>query len=396
MHRRFYFLVLLCVLALCAPSPGLAQEAAQDGKAPDRHKAAAQEPGKPGQEAKQQQGPPPSRVVTAKARSGQVMPELEYVSTVYFPEVANVASEVSGRVDKITFEEGDQVKEGDELVILDTEVTRTDLDASQFLHKQVLSSLENAEKELSRMQELLGRRTISQQDYDAAFFEAAGLRNKATALEANTRKLQLQLKKSVTHAPFDGVVLERHAERGEWLNAGSLVATVARNDCVDVLVSLPQNVLPFVRKEMPLDVRIGATTYKGKVEAIIPKGDVATRTFPVKVRLPNPGNLAQGMEARVRIPSGDKIEAVLVPRDAVLLARGQNMVWLALGGKAVGIPVNVTAYVGLDAAVQPVVPDAPLAPGMDVVIKGNERLRPGQPVMLVDEKGQPVAPKKDS
>ncbi len=387
MYRRllFLFLALLCV-AFLLPALAASQEAPDKHERPDRpdeKSAAGDKPlgppqGKP-------QGPPPARVVAAKAKSGMVRPTQEFVATIHFPEVADVAAEVSGRVDAVNFEAGDQVGRGDALVALDTEITRTELEAAIHEHKQVLSSLESAEKELARMEQLLANHTVPQQDYDTAFFLVAGLRNKATALDAETKKLQITLHKSVIRAPFDGVVLERLTQRGEWLGTGSAVASLARNDVVDVYVHLPQPLLGYIHKGLDLDVRIGAATHTGTVEAVIPKGDVATRTFPVKIRLPNPGDLAQGMEARLRVPAGEMVEAVLVPRDAVLQAQAQTSVWAALGGKAVNIPVRVTAYPGLDAAVQSVSPELQLAPGMDVVIKGNERLRPGQPVVLVNE-----------
>jgi membrane fusion protein, multidrug efflux system len=390
MYRRprFLFLALLC-LALLMPALAAGQDAPDRPDRPDRSdgpdekSAAGDKPQGPPQG--KSQGPPPARVVVAKAKSGMVRPTQEFVATIHFPEVADVAAEVAGRVDAVNFEAGDQAGQGDALVVLDTEITRTELEAAIHEHKQVLSSLESAEKELARMEQLLSKHTVPQQEYDTAFFLVAGLRNKATALDAETKKLQITLEKSVIHAPFDGVVLERLTQRGEWLGIGSAVASLARNDVVDVHVHLPQVLLGYIHKGLDLDVRIGAATHTGTVEAVIPKGDVATRTFPVRIRLPNPGDLAQGMEARLRVPAGEMVEAVLVPRDAVLQAQAQTSVWAALGGKAVNIPVRVTAYPGQDAAVQSVSPELQLAPGMDVVIKGNERLRPGQPVVLVNE-----------
>ncbi len=383
MYRRGLLLplVLLIIITIITSPPCVAQESGGKPAAPTGEKSQGSPQGQP-------QGPPPARVVAAKTRSGMVNPTQEYVATLHFPEVADVAAEVSGRVDTVNFEAGDQIAKGFELVVLDTEITRTDLEAAIHEHKQVLSSLENAEKELARMEELLKNRTVPQQDYDTAFFLAAGLRNKATALEAQSKKLKIQLEKSVTRAPFDGVVLERLTQRGEWLNTGSAVASLARNDVVDAHVHLPQSVLSYLEKGQTLDVRVGTQNHTGTLEAVIPKGDVSTRTFPVRIRLPNPGHLAQGMDARVRIPSGEKIEAILIPRDAVLQAQGQTSVWVALEGKAVNIPIRVAAYPGLDAAVQSLSPELQLVSGMDVVIKGNERLRPGQPVLLVNEPGQ--------
>ncbi len=379
---------LLVMFFLVAPAAWSAQDnAAQDKAAQER----ALQKGQTAQQGKENsdkaggkpQGPPPARVVTASARSGEVRPQYEYVGTVYFPEVSDVAAEVSGRVENYTFEEGRGVSAGQQLVELDTELVQKDLETAKFEYRNVHSSLENARRELGRIRSLYEKKTVSEQDYDKAFYLVAGLENRATALKAKVARLEIQLEKSATKAPFDGLVLERMVDRGEWVNPGATVAVVARNDVVDVRLHVPENVLPYLREGLELPVRIGSRELTGTVHAVIPQGDVSTRTFPVKIRASNDGSLAQGMEARVRVPVGQKREAVLVSRDAVLLAQGQTSLWAVFGDQAVNIPVEVTAYMGMDAAVRSLDPGMELKPGMQVVVKGNERLRPGQRVVVV-------------
>ena len=383
MEKRMYTLrktvcALLCVFFLTifatwAP----AQE--KDGSA---NKAAS--PEKPAQqEQAKQQGPPPAIVVTATAKSGLIQPQYEYIGSVYFPELSEVAAEISGRVDDYTFEEGRPVKKGQPLIKLNTELEKKDLETAKSEYRNIYSSLENARRDLERIKALYQKKTVSEQDYDKAFYLVAGLENRATALEAKVQRLEIELKRADTRAPFDGVVLQRLVDRGEWLNPGTTVALIARNDVVDVQVNVPQEVLAFLHEGQTLPIIIGEQRFEGEVFAIIPQGDVATRTFPVKVRIDNPGNLAQGMEARVRVPTGSETESVLVPRDAVLMARGINSLWAIFNDLAVNIPVEVTAYQGMEAAVRSLVEETPLKPGMQVVIKGNERLRPGQKVVVV-------------
>jgi RND family efflux transporter MFP subunit len=175
-------------------------------------------------------------------------------------------------------------------------------------------------------------------------------------------------------------VLAKHTSVGEWLSPGSAVADVAMDGAVDVVVEAPQAILGFQAKGAEVELSVAGRSLKGVITAVIPKGDVATRTFPVKVRVTNDGSLAQGMEARVRLASGVEAKAVLVPRDAVVQAFGAYVVWLVQGGAAVQVPVQVQAYVGMEAAVA----GQGFGPGMDVVVKGNERLRPGQPVMAAN------------
>jgi multidrug efflux pump subunit AcrA (membrane-fusion protein) len=112
------------------------------------------------------------------------------------------------------------------------------------------------------------------------------------------------------------------------------------------------------------------------VAALVPQGDVATRTFPLRILLPSAPNLAQGMEARAILANGPVSETLLVPRDAVASAFGQQAVWTVQEGKAVMLPAVVVGFQGDMAGVRA----EGLTAGMPVVVKGNERLRPGQPV----------------
>ena len=96
----------------------------------------------------------------------------------------------------------------------------------------------------------------------------------------------------------------------------------------------------------------------------------------MKIRVENNGGLAEGMEARVILPKGLGGMTMIVSRDAVISMRGQQVVWAVLDGKAVPIPVFVVGFRGLVAGVK----SDKLKEGMDIVVKGNERLQPGQAV----------------
>ncbi|MGE4299253.1 MAG: efflux RND transporter periplasmic adaptor subunit [Desulfovibrionaceae bacterium] len=319
---------------------------------------------------------PPAPVVVATARSGMVLPRAEYVGTVEFTEESQVAAEVEGRVRSVRFEEGEHVRKGGMLVELSTDLLQQDSAAAKANLEKVRADLENAARELARQATLYKSRTVSEKSYDDARYAHQALSSQAMSLEAEVERLAIKISKARIRAPYDGVVLEKNADLGEWVSPGSVVATIARDDAVDVVVDVPQGVLSHIAPGQDVPVTVGPMRFVGKVFAVIPKGNVATRTFPVKVRIRDAQGLAQGMEARASLPSGAKTAVVLVPRDAVIQAYGQFSVWAAVDGKAVQIPVTVASYEGMQAAIMA----NGLKEGMQVVIKGNERLRPGQPV----------------
>jgi len=322
------------------------------------------------------QGPPPALVVTAPSKAGVVVPRSDFVGTVRFPELSQVATEVGGRVLTVRFEEGDRVAAGKNLVTLDTALLQKRLEAAEAGLREAQASLELARIEFERRRTLIGSGSISQQEFDEASFSVRELESRAASQDAEAARLRLELAKTGVPAPFSGVVLERNVERGEWLSAGATVALVGFDDAMDVMLDVPQEVLAFVAPGQEAEVTVGGKRLKGRVQAVIPKGDVATRTFPVKIRIAGSPGLAEGMEATVHLASGAQVEAVLVPRDAVALMRGQTVIFVPENGAAKLIPVHVVAYEGLGAWVQ----GPGLADAMPIVVKGKERLYPGAPV----------------
>jgi multidrug efflux pump subunit AcrA (membrane-fusion protein) len=111
---------------------------------------------------------------------------------------------------------------------------------------------------------------------------------------------------------------------------------------------------------------------------------VATRTFPLKIRVKNSANLKEGMQARVALPVAEKKEALIVPRDALITMFGKTVIFAVIDSKAKMIPVAVIGYEDAAAGVNA----SGLEEGMKVVVKGNERLREGQGVSLADDYGQ--------
>jgi multidrug efflux pump subunit AcrA (membrane-fusion protein) len=157
---------------------------------------------------------------------------------------------------------------------------------------------------------------------------------------------------------------------------------IAKDDVVDIIVDLPERLIRLVKIGINVRVTVGEQELSGKIITVVPKGDVATRTFPVKIRMPNTLSLIEGMTARVKLPTGKAVQTLIVPRDAVIPVFGRTVVFAVIDSKARMIPVNIIGYAGLIIGVAA----QGLKDGMMVVIKGNERLRDGQ-MVLVDKQG---------
>jgi RND family efflux transporter MFP subunit len=321
-------------------------------------------------------GPPPALVAVAEVKAGTVSPQAEFLGTVYYAEVSDVAAEVAGLVESVKVEDGQRVKLGQPLVELRTDLLAKRLEAARSSHQQVLAELKIAEIELGRREKLFEKGSISEQSYDDNRFRARALEQRAGSLSAEAERIELEIKKAVIRAPFDGVVIRRSVDRGEWIAEGRTVAVLARDDVIDVMVEVPESYIRQVRSEGKVRIRIDGTDLEGTVAALIPRGDVATRTFPVKLRAANSQAFIEGMSASVWLPTAKTQNVFIVSRDALIPSSGRTVVFVLDDSKVRALPVAVIAYEGADVGIA----GEGLKEGMRVVVKGNERLRDGQEV----------------
>ncbi len=324
----------------------------------------------------QKDGRPPAPVVTAKVSSGEVAPQSEFIGTVNFTEISDVAAEIGGKVGSVVVSDGQEVKEGDVLVELSSEILDAQINGAKAKLNQAASDFELARLNNTRIKALFKSESVAEGEYDQKRLGARSSQAAMAAARASLDQLNTEKGLKTIRAPYDGMILERHVDRGEWVSSGAAVITMSRAGEFDVVINAPESAMRAVKPGLEVSVKAGGGEYKGRVYAVIPKGDVATRTFPVKIRLNGVTGLAEGMAARVSLPSGAAGTTLVLPRDAVISNRGTLVVWAVLEGKAVPMPVTVVGYKGLVAGVS----SKDLKEGMDVVVKGNERLQPGQPV----------------
>jgi len=326
-------------------------------------------------------GEAPAQVVAAEVRAGLVQSEAEFVGTVYWVEVAEVAAEVGGKVERVNFEEGGRVQAGQTLVEVNSDLLRQTLRAKLASQQQAQVELRKARQDFKRFARLYREATVSEQSYDEYRFQVLGLEKKVASLEAEAERLKLELDKSAVRAPFEGLILAKNVSPGEWLSPGSAVASLARADSLEVVVNVPGKVVRFAQPGLEVEVEISGQRLPGRVLTVIPKGDVATRTFPLKIGIESRPWLIEGMEAHLRLPSGERVETLLVPRDAVVTPLGQTVVFAVREGRSRQVPVRVVGYEGVWAGVEA----EGLSSGDKVIVKGNERLRDDQAVQIKEE-----------
>lgn len=325
------------------------------------------------------QPPPATPVVTAPVREGTIKPTVSLVGAVRARAESLVAAEVGGIVREVGARRGGVVRRGDVLAQLRDAEVEEELAGAQAEVRLAEAELEKARADRARAEELVARQVAPQEQLDATRRDAQVWEQRLAKARAAARLLEDRVGRQTVRAPFDGIVVEEHAEVGEWVAKGGAVAQVADQETVLVRVPVPEQYVVEISAGQGVPVTVdalGGREFRGIVSAVIPTGDPQARTFPVEVEVKNPqGQIRSGMTARVLFRVGDPRPEQLVPKDALVPRGGRTLVYAVVEGAAHEISVEVVGFQGDRAAVRGALP-----PGAPVVVRGNERLRQGQPV----------------
>jgi RND family efflux transporter MFP subunit len=277
--------------------------------------------------------------------------------------------------------EGDYVKKGDVLTLLKATDLNIRLKAATAAKGEAEARYRFAAKELARREKLKDANSIAAKSYDEALYEFQALEQQVLRHNADIEELKDHIRKTRVTAPFSGFIAEEHTEVGEWLEKGGKVVSLVDLSLMRIIVDVPERYIMEIHPGVSAQIRVeayGTKPFVGTISAILPEGDPDSRTFPVKIDMDNSDlELKSGMEARVTFNLGSQTKALLVPKDAVVTANGGRMVFVVDNGVVRSVTISIVGTYGTNVAV-----NSSLKPGDQVVVRGNERLMPGQPVAI--------------
>lgn len=324
----------------------------------------------------------PSIVTTATIIEGEVNPLQKVTGSVGFNQKSKLAAQNSGIVQKINFEVGDFVKKGTVLVQIDAALLNAQIDAARASLNSAKSVSTNSLKDYKRYEKLLQSKSITQKEYEDSLLKQNSSSNQVRVLEASLKQLLIQREQKSVKAVFDGVIVEKNINLGEWANPGSVVATIINTKEVEFNFNVPASFVNGLDKNTTYEVSVGGKTIKTKLAATIVSGDKLTRTFPVKLKTNvSKGFFYEGQEVYVNLSRNTKISSLLVPRDAVIKRFGANMIFLNVNESAVMLPVQIVGYMGKQIAIA----GKGVVKGAQVVVKGNERIFPKQALKVINK-----------
>jgi len=320
---------------------------------------------------------PPQTVSTLVATTQEWQPTTTAVGSLRAVNGADLSLEVAGVVDKIYFDSGNDVSAGTVLMTL-----HSDDDVAKLHALQATADLDAIN--LARDEKQLKVNAVSKAQVDT---DSATLRN----AQAQVAEQQAVVDKKTLRAPFAGHLGIRAVDVGQYLNAGTKIVTLQALDPIYVDFTLPQQALSEIREGQLVKATVDTfpdQSFVGKIAAINPLVDVATRNVQVRATLANPDHLLMpGMYAKVTIDVGSEERYVTVPQTAVVYNPYGNTVYLVQdkGKDAQGHPLlqaqqafvttgptrgdQVAILKGIDA-------------GATVVTAGQMKLRNGSPVIV--------------
>lgn len=319
------------------------------------------------------QGPPPAVVEVAPVRAGTLDDRWPILGEVVALERAELAAGASGAVEKVTVREGDTVAKGDLLVEVDPALAVAQLRSAQADRDRASAELQQAKQTLARVSRVEAG-VMAADEVERTRTQLQSLEAQHARAEAQVQLASATLGRHRIRAPFGGVVARRHVDPGDWVDPGRQVLDLVRTDPVEVRVEAPLELAGHL--ERGARVELGGSG--GEVVGIVPALDPVSRTSTIRIRPDD--DLATAVPGRaIEVVFGVEMQGgLLVPRDALVSGPTDQRVFEVVEGVARAVTVEVIAK----SADMALVRGEGLDDGDLLVVRGNERLRPDQPVRV--------------
>jgi len=315
-------------------------------------------------------------VVVATARSERFGASLSATGTVVSRNDARISGEVGGTLAWIA-EPGTVMKRGAMLARIDPERLALTLRDNQAALTRFEAQLSLLTTQRARLQSLAGQSVVSQSQLEEAQARERMAEQDVEQARVARDRARLDLDRATVRAPFAGIVAERLQQAGEFVASGAPLLRLVNDRELEVVARAPLTSADTVVAGAAARLIDGERRTSGKVRAVIPVGDERSRMVELRIALAD-RSLRVGTPVRVEIASPSLKSVVTVPRDAVIQRQGASYVMrVRPDNTAERVAVNLGP--GRENHVQI---DGLLRAGDRVIIRGGERLEPGQSVAV--------------
>lgn len=305
----------------------------------------------------------------------------------------DVAARVGGPVAEIRVRVGDRVAAGDVLAVVDRDRVAATRDlraaevaeaearlaavaAERTLHQQELARLSNLRKSPAFNE---GRFQDKRQEVMMADSELAKAEAELASARAQLRLAELDHRDTHVLAPYEGAISQRKAEIGAHVDRGAPVVTLVDDRCLEIEADVPSVRIAGLETGAVVSFELEGRVQDAKVRAVVPEENPMTQTRRVRFvpELSDTRNLAANQSVTLMLPVGRERDVVSVHKDAILSSKGKQIVFVVVDGVAQVRPLELGNSIGNRIEVL-----KGLVAGDTVVVRGNERLRPGEAVRI--------------
>jgi RND family efflux transporter MFP subunit len=329
--------------------------------------------------------PPTASVEALPVLQESLSDTAEVPGIIDFNTSSQLTSEQTGIITAIYFNEGEMVKKGQIIATLNTDLLEQDIKVKKSEINALKADQSRIKKDIERANKLLKTSFESKRSLENLEFSLKANQANHQKLLHQLQRLKLQLAKSKIKAEFDGLILARHKQPGEWLGQADPIITLAKLSDTIAKVSIPERHIRYTQLGSTTNVTIPALdmNIEGTLLGTIPVADLRTKSIPLKISIDYQPGFIRNMSVKASIATSAKREVLTFPRDALVQHKGKEFVYTVKtnsdGSQQAKItPVSITGRYGEKVAVQPGL----LTPEALVITKGNDRLRPDQAISL--------------
>jgi RND family efflux transporter MFP subunit len=322
-------------------------------------------------------GMPPAIVQVEDAVNIEIAPFIWISGTVIGRFDSKVAAEVPGNLESV-LEVGDRVEKGDIIAKIDDSKYRLVFNEIHAEIKPIETMVEFYRKESERLEKLAKQNNAARNQLDQTQANHDEAQAKIKVVRAKLASANDDLNKTTVHAPFSGVITERFKSNGERVDAGDQIVRLINMDDVEIQTRIPQESFQYIKAGDVLSVKGSSSEATGIVRAVIPVGDDISRLYELRIKFDKQDWLA-GTAVQVASPVNKTQKVIAVPRDALVI-RQSGIVVYRVNSENIAELVPVTTGIANTTHIQVI---GNINENDKIVVRGNERLRPGQPVQLM-------------
>lgn len=321
---------------------------------------------------------PPARVEIAVAQEREMSPVVVASGTVVSLNDSRIAAEVEGVLTWIG-NVGDAVDADDVIARIDPRLMKVALRRAEAEVARLEAENRYRQRQLERAEELAATNNTSATLLDESRAQRDQVVHQLADARAQLERASGDLARAAIRAPFAGHVTERLASVGEFIAVGEDVLRLVDTHRIEISLPAPIALTAYLRRGMTVPVRNGSIEREHEVRAVVPVGDAVSRMVEVRLAAGD-GDWLVGTPVQVSLPSDTPVTTVAVPRDALVERGGDAFIYRVTDdGKAEQVRADIRTIVGLWVGVA-----SGIEAGDRVIIRGAERLAPGQPVDIID------------